>query len=235
MKKIFETVRKWRGGVLLALTAGVLAACSDDNEPPAPDSTIPAHSELLGGWEAEGYRWDLDNGKSACYLMNEAGDDFAYDEAGNYITLTVREYCEQYARDYNADPKKEIKGTPEDFADHAYEGTAIFTNFNITENHVTVYLGQYIPGVVSMYVLAVSGDYTYDPATGVMTVRDVANETDLRTLLIDVKKSRDGRMHFRYPDYDTFTTPSYDQTKTYYVYAPMIFYCVPGEPFVPEN
>lgn len=235
MKKLTETARNWRGGVLLALSAVVLTACADDNETPAPNFTIPAQSELIGGWDAEGYRWDLDNGKSACYLMNDAGNDFAYDDEGNYITMTVRAYCEQYAQDYNADPQNEIKGTPEDFADHAYEGTPLFTNFNITENRVTVYLGQSIPGVASMSVLAVSGEYTYDPAKGVMTVHDVANESDLRTLLIDVKKGRDGRMHFRYSDYDTFTTPSYDQTRTYYVYAPMIFYCIPGEPYVPNN
>lgn len=236
MRKSTEIARNW-GRVIatISVAAATLSACSDDYEAPAPEFTIPAQNEFIGGWEAEGYRWDLDRGKSACYLMNEAGDDYVFDENGNYITVTVREYCEQYAQDYNADPKNEIKGTPENFADHGYEGTYLFTNFNITDTHITIYLGQRIPGVGDMSVPTVKGDYTYDPQTGIMTVNDIANSIDHRTLLIDVTKSKDGRMNFRYSDYDLYLTPTYDQTKSYYVYAPTIFYCVPGEPYIPAE
>lgn len=236
MRKSTKITSNW-GRVIVAMSvaAAALSACSDDNEAPAPELTIPAQSEMIGGWEAEGYRWDLDRGKSACYLMTDDGKDFAYDEQGNYITVTVREYCEQYAEDYNADPKNEIKGTPENFADHAYEGSYLFTNLNVTDTHITIYSGQRIPGAGIMAVLSVSGQYVYDPATGSMTVDDVAVKDEPRTLLIEVTKSKDGRMNFRYSDYDLYLTPTYDQTKSYYVYAPMIFYCVPGEPYIPEQ
>ena len=32
-----------------------------------------------------------------------------------------------------------------------------------------------------------------------------------------------------------YTTPSYDRTKTYYVYAPMIFFCHRGSAYEPKE
>ena len=42
-------------------------------------------------------------------------------------------------------------------------------------------------------------------------------------------------MNFRYSDYDMYTTPSYDRTKTYYVYATMIFFCHRGSAYEPKE
>ncbi len=198
-----------------------------DKEP----NTIPELGAIIGAWEAEGYRWDLDHGKSACYLLTEDGYDFELDEDGNYITVTIREYCEQYAKDYNADPANEIKGTPEDFADHNFGGTYMFANINVTADEVVIYMGQRIVGQATLAVLCVEGSYTYDPQTGILTVDDVAIEDDPRSLEINVWMDPAGRMNFRYSDYDMFPTPTYDGSKSYYAYVPMIFYCMPGEAY----
>lgn len=194
-------------------------------------NTIPELSAIIGAWEAEGYRWDLDNGESTCYLLTEDGYDFELDEDGNYITITIREYCEQYAKDYNADPANEVKGTPEDFADHNFEGTYMFANINVTADEVVIYIGQRIIDQATMAVLCVKGAYTYDPQAGIITVKDLAIEDDPRNLEINVWVSPDGRMNFRYLDFDMFPTPTYDGSKSYYAYVPMIFYCMPGEAF----
>jgi len=195
------------------------------------ENTIPELSDIIGAWEAEGYRWDLDNGKSTCYLLTEDGYDFELDEDGNYITITIREYCEQYAKDYNADPANEIKGTPEDFANHHFEGTYMFSNISVTDDEVVIYMGQRIVGQATIAVLCVQGSYTYDRQTGILIVDDVAIEDDPRSLEINVWMGRDGRMNFRYSDFDMFPTPTYDRSRSYYAYVPMIFYCMPGEAY----
>lgn len=168
--------------------------------------------------------------------MTDDGQDFATDDNGDYITLpSIRAYCEQYADDYNADPKNTIKGTPEDFANHQYEGSYLFTNINITEDKVIIYSGQKIEDAGTLAILCVSGTYTYDKTTCTFTVEDLAIENDPRTLAINVTKDEEGRINFRYSDFDMYTTPSYDKTKTYYVFAPMIYYCQPGEAYEPKE
>lgn len=250
MKKMTKIVKFW-GGVALLLSLAVMVSCSDDKNADDPGKETPEQpetpeepeipdridlSELIGAWEAEGYRWDLDEGRSICYQMTDDGQDFATDDEGNYITLpSIRAYCEQYANDYNADPKNETKGTPEDFANHEYEGSYLFTNINITEDKIVIYSGQQIPEQGTLAILCVSGAYTYDKTTGTFTVEDLAIESDPRTLAINVTKDETGRMNFRYSDYDMYTTPSYDRTKTYYVYAPMIFFCHRGSAYEPKE
>lgn len=100
---------------------------------------------------------------------------------------------------------------------------------------MVVYSGQRIEGAGTIAILCVTGSYSYDKAAGQLTVADVAIESDPRTLAIDVSRDEEGRTNFRYSDFDMYTTPSYDRTKTYYVYAPMIYYCRPGEPYIPRE
>ena len=168
--------------------------------------------------------------------MTDDGQDFATDDLGNYITLpSIRAYCEQYANDYNADPENEIKGTPEDFANHEYEGSYLFTNINITEDKIVIYSGQQIPEQHSLLKISVLSFSSVTFTPGTFTVKDLAIESDPRTLAINVTKDENGRMNFRYSDYDMYTTPSYDRTKTYYVYAPMIFFCHRGSAYEPKE
>lgn len=209
-------------------------SCSSDDATPTVEKEEIVLKDLLGAWKAEGYRWDLKEGTSKCYLMTEDGGDFQLDENGDYITITIGEYCEQYAKDFNADAANEVKGTAEDFAKHDFAGTALFTNIEISEDEVVVYTGQGNESGV-MTITVVKGTYTYDPKTSIMTVNNVAIPSDPVETKINVFKDEKGRMNFRYTDFDIFTAYSYDLTKDYWVYAPMIYYCVPGEPLQLEK
>lgn len=109
--------------ILLMAFAVSLFSCTEKIEkdgPDGPECQISA-DDLIGKWNVIGDRCDLENGTSACYLMDDnSPDGYAHDEDGNLITITVKEYCQQYAEDYNADPSNEVKGTAEDFADKLY-------------------------------------------------------------------------------------------------------------------
>lgn len=214
------------------LLFGAVACSSDDDgikgEEPVLDLTV---EDIIGEWEAEGYRWDLQNGSSSCYLMTEDGSDFQYDENGDYITITINEYVEQYAADYNADPANEVEGTPEDFAQHDFEDTYLFATFEVTEDEITVYMGQQIDGHGTLSVLTLQGEYVFNEEDQVLIVQDVAIESDPREIKINVFKDDQNRLNFRYTDFDIYTAYSYDQTESYWVYAPMIYYTVPGKAY----
>ena len=96
MKKMTKIVKFW-GGVALFLSLAVLVSCSDDKNTNDPSTEAPEESEkpevpdtsheidldeLIGAWEAEGYRWDLDEGNCICYQMTDDGQDFATDDLG---------------------------------------------------------------------------------------------------------------------------------------------------------
>lgn len=182
----------------------------------------PAADEILGEWNVLGDRWDLDYGESKCYLMDDNSEDgYAHDENGDYITITIREFCEQYAADYNADPSNEVDGTPEDFADKLYENLGLVGTFVVDKEKVTFEWGL----GVGFSVVMVDGEYEYDPVKGCMTVNDLAIASDPRELQIDVFVDEEGHMCFRYPEFYITGMTSYDQTKEYWIYAPTIFYC----------
>lgn len=178
--------------------------------------------EIIGVWNVLGDRWDLDNGTSVCYLMDDDSEDgYAHDEDGNYITITIREFCEQYAEDYNADENNPVDGTPEDFADKLYEDIGLAGTFEITADNVVFTWGL----SVGFSAIMVDGVYEYNTAGGYMTVTDNAIPSDPRNLQIDVFQDEDGRMCFRYPEYYITSMYSYDKSEEYWIYAPTIFYC----------
>lgn len=214
-------------------------ACSSDDNTSEEEIQEPValltHEEVIGVWEAQGYRWDIEEGKSSCYLMTADGDDFQYDENGEYITISIREYCEQYAEDYNRDPNNEVKGTPEDFANHDFSDTYMFSNIEVTEDEVVIYVGQDIPDQGTLNILAVKGEYTFDEENAILIVNNVAIESSPEELEIKVFKDDEDRINFRYTDFDIYTAYSYDKSESYWVYAPMIYYCVEGEPIDTEG
>lgn len=55
------------------------------------------------------------------------------------------------------DEPNTMKGTPEDFANHNYEGTYMFTNINVTEDYITIYGGQDLGEAGRMSILCVDG------------------------------------------------------------------------------
>lgn len=210
---------------ILIACAMSLIACSEkiDNGKVSGEPSEPIDiDDLIGEWNVVGDRWDLENGVSACYLMDDDSEDgYAHDSEGNLITITVKEYCQSYADDYNADPANEIKGTAEDFADKLYSDYGLSGTFEVTEERITFTWGLDV-GFSALYV---DGSYTYDAENGCMTVMDEAIPSDLRELQIDVFNDEEGRMCFRYPEYYISTMYDYDQTQAWWIYAPVIFYC----------
>ena len=182
--------------------------------------------EIIGIWNVVGDRWDLDDGTSLCYQMDDESEDgYAHDEDGNYITITIREFCEQYAEGYNADPANPVDGTPEDFADKLYEDLGLSGTFEVSEDHITFTWGL----SVGFSAIMVDGPYEYNAAGGYMTVTDNAIQSDPRNLQIDVFQDEDGRMCFKYPEFYIISMCNYDQSKEYWIYAPTVFYCEKAE------
>ena len=200
------------------------AVCSDtiNVRQEGREVSYPAPEDIIGVWKVIGDRWDLDNGESSCYLMDDESEDgYAHDENGNYIIITVREYCEQYARDWNADPANGTEGTAEDFADKLYEDIGLAGTFTVDGSRVSFDWGLEL-GFSALYV---DGEYKYNAAEGYMQVDDRAIESDPRDLRIDVFTDENGRMCFRYPEFYIMSMYNYDQTEEYWIYAPTIFYC----------
>lgn len=247
MKKLAQTTRLWCSRTaILAAAAALAVACSKPSTEPKPPTgekavvTIPTLAEITGGWEADSRRWDISDGKGGiCYLMNEAGNDYAFDENGDYITITLLEYLQQYAADYNADENNTIKGTPEDFAYQPYENSYMFSNFGIDATKIKVYHGQRIADAGTMSIECVNGTYTYDPITGLMTIEDVSIVTDPRTVKMKVWKEtyadQTSRICYQYSDYDIFVNKSYDKKIIYDTYASTIYYTESAEPFKPSD
>lgn len=180
--------------------------------------TNSTQSDLVGTWQAVGDRWNLD-AVSACYLMD--GDGFAFDDDGNYVTITVREYCQQYADDWNtANPDSEIKATAEIMAEKLYEDMGVRATMTVTEDSVTFEWGhQYV------LVTFVKGAYNYDVANGVMQVDDRAVTDDPRNLKIKVFTDEQGYRCFEWPEFYLFNMTSFDGSKEYWIYASTIFFC----------
>ena len=68
---------------------------------------LPSAQELQQTWEAAGSIFDL-NSNGVCYQLDYNSDDgFAHIPNGDYVTISIREYCEQFAKDWNADSNNE--------------------------------------------------------------------------------------------------------------------------------
>lgn len=185
----------------------------------------PTADDIKGVWTVVGDRWDLDS-DSICYLMDDDSEDgFARDEDGNYITVTIREYCQQYADDYNADPANEMEGTAEDFAYKVYDDLGLAGTITVDGGNILFDWGL----AAGFSATMVDGTYEYNAVKGYMTVDDRANASDPRMLQVDVFEDENGMMCFSYPEYYIVGVSSYDKTREYWVYATTVFYCEKSE------
>lgn len=184
-------------------------------------STI-AKENIIGIWNVLGDKWDLESGNGICYLRGS--DGLVKDEDGNYVTITIQEFCEQYAADYNADPANKETIQPEDCTNKLYEDTGLGGTFTIDENHIL-----FMWGSKSCEIMMVDGDYEYNEAEGYMEVNDLAIPDVPRNLQVDVFIDQDGLMCFRYTEYYIVEIFNYDKSESYWIYAPTIFYCERAE------
>lgn len=196
------------------MVTSVLFSCSFTH---AAD-VIPTADIFQNSWLTTHTVLDIENPNGVCYLLDYNNPDgFAHDEDGNYITISVREYCEQFANDWNADPANE-KITTEEAADRFVAGLN-FVRFNVTQDN---FLMTY--GYDTFSVTLVDGSYKYDFEKGVITVDDNVENTQKDFTLTFDEESKE-LVFFNFTEWYPLSLMSYDKTKDYYVFAPTYYYC----------
>lgn len=203
--------------LFLLLCAATIVSC-DDEDNAIPQAILPDAEGLQQVWSAAGSVFDLD-GDGACYLLDDTSDDgFAHTPDGDYISISVREYCEQFAADWNADPKNADNPiTAEEAADRRFVG--LFTRFNISADLFVMEQGAENGYSATL----IQGSYTYNENTGVITVEDTIDSAT-KELVVSVDK--EGTVNFLCStEWYAFDTSSYDKTRTYWIKAPTRYYC----------
>lgn len=222
-----------RLGALCSLfaAAAVLCSCSDDDggsktEPKKP--RIPALDELVGIWnsgmcqfdlELKGWAYELDLEYSAPYY-----DGFAHDENGDYVRITVQEYCEQYSADYNADPNNTDKLTPEEAGTREFSEQLI-SRFTITPDHFLFEQGNRA-GIVTL----ITGSFVYDQTTGVFTITRDSSYDEGEVIEVSVFEDVDGVMTFVVnSEWYSFYTATYDDSTRYWVFCTIYYFSEKSE------
>lgn len=211
--------------------AVVLCSCSDDdntakNEPKEP--RIPTLDELVGIWnsgmckfdlESKGWAYELDLEYSAPYY-----DGFAHDENGDYVRISVKEYCEQYAADYNADPKNTDKLTAEEAGTREFSDQLI-SRFTVEADHFL-----FVQGNKAGIVTLITGTSVYDETTGVFTITRDSAYDEGEVIEVSVFEDVDGVMNFVVnSEWYSFYTATYDDSKQYWVFCPIYYFSVKAE------
>lgn len=187
-------------------------------------ANLPTAKELVKTWSTTRTVFNLTNNKSICYLLDyDSPDGFAHDDDGKYISMSVKEYCEQFANDWNADSANEQKITTEEAADRTVTGND-FVNFVITDNRFTMKYG-YGP----YYSTNVDGTYTYDEETGIITVNDEI-EKKAKQFIVSIDQETNAVVFYNFTEWYPLSIMSYDQTKDYFIFAPTYYYCDKYEP-----
>lgn len=177
--------------------------------------------ELVRTWTTTRTVFDINNSKAVCYLLDYDsawGDGFAHNDDGSYVSMSVKDYCEQFAKDWNADENNTQKITTEEAADRTVTGDD-FVKFDITDDRFVMKYGY-----ASYEVKDVNGTYTYDEETGVITVDDEI-ESKKKTFTVSVDPETDAVVFLNATEWYPLQIMSYDQTKDYYIFAPTYYYC----------
>ena len=191
---------------------------------------IPTAKDFQNTWSTTHTVFDIENPKGVCYLLDYNNPDgFAHDEDGNYVYTSVKEYCEQFAKDWNANPANE-KITAEEAADRTVTGK-YFIRFAITEDN---FLMTY--GYGDFSVTLVDGSYTYDAEKGIITVDDNVESTKKNFTLTYDEETKE-LVLLNFTEWFPLDIMSYDQEKSYYIMAPTYYYCNAegGETSIKQN
>ncbi|MDE5637101.1 MAG: hypothetical protein K2I43_03650, partial [Alistipes sp.] len=216
---------------MLFAAAVVLCSCGDDDtaakvEPKGP--RIPTLDELVGVWNSGMCKFDLDKKGWAYELDLEYSapyyDGFAHDENGDYVRITVQEYCEQYAADYNADPANTDKLTAEE------AGTREFSELLVSR--ITVDAGRFMfeQGNKAGIVTLIDGTSVYDETTGVFTITRDSGYDAGEVIEVSVFEDADGVMTFTVnSEWYSFYTATYDDSKRYWVFCTIYYFSEKAE------
>ena len=210
----------------LAFASLTIASCSKDNdgkeEEVQPNLSI---DELKGQWMASGSLFDLETeGKG--YLLDldftdPIMDGFKHDENGDYITISIQDYCKQYAADYNADPDNKDKMTAEDVAERIFSEELV-TTFTIMSDYI-----MFEQGNLAGSATIISGESVYSQENQTFTItKDILGEEG-SVVEIKVKRGRtDGEVMFLVTsEYYPYKTATYDGKDEYWFLTPTWYFC----------
>ena len=205
-----------RKHLLLQLTAIVCVLFAGSSL--ALAEKYPSAKGLQQTWSVNTTDFDIENNQAVCYLLDSSSSDgFAHEEDSSYVFMSVKQYCEQFAKDWNADPNN-----PQITAKEAAERTVTgdyFVRFTITEDQ---FLMTY--GYLQYTVTEVDGKYTYDEETGTITVDDEI-EQKKKEFKVYIDKDKNELVFYNFTEWYPLPMMSYDQTKDYYIVAPTYYYC----------
>lgn len=223
MKKI--ALSKYLMVVLLLAVAAV--SCSKDSGGKEEADVLPKLSieDLIGEWTASGSLFDLEaEGKG--YLLDldfsdPIMDGFKHDENGDYITITIQDYCRQYAEDYNADPANTDKVTAEDVAERIFS-EEIVTKFTVMTEYVMLEQGN-LAGTATM----ISGDSVYNQETQTFKItKDISGEEgDVVEIKVERGRTEDEVKFLVTSEYYPYKTATYDGKEEYWFLTPTWYFC----------
>lgn len=189
-------------------------------------SEVIDQTDFIGNWTAYSDKWDLSR-SGVCYLVDLENGTFAMDENGNYITMTLMDFCEEYVAEYNSDPQNTEKITIDDVCTRVYQdndGYKDFADFFVSEDHIIMWWGM----IGKARVLKLDGDYKFK-GPGAVTIDDKSNKNNPRTVDMKLFYNESGDLCMQYYERYLHMHYNYNKTKQYFIYASTIFYCRPGQ------
>lgn len=203
----------------------------------ADPSRVTAEELHNTRWTARICQFDRDS-----TLFQEVNPESHGEIFSSYIT--AGEFADQYAADWNrANPNDMI--TPEDAICFQYTdtttagetGTATYFNITFNEGYFESEYGQQTP-VGGVNVICNSGYYTYDEATGLLTIQDVSSTLYTREVVGKITREN-GELVYRviktwWPDYLSvyfgssdmfgFNISNYDGSECYKPHGKLVYY-----------
>lgn len=215
MKKIYSSLNRLATVAAMTALLCTLAAPAQADE---TQTTIPSATGIQKKWTSHRTVFDYNTAKSYFYQFTDDGG-YVMDADGNYVTITLQEYCEKFAEDWNADEANEQKITAEEAADRTLDSNH-WVAFEADGETMTMTYGY---GEM-MTVTYISGPYTYDETTGVATIEDTV-ESSTKTCTFSVDPETGSLVVKNATEWYPFDIMTYDQTVSYLVFCPTYYYC----------
>lgn len=214
-----------------------------DAQTPAEFTVYQSNPNKIFAEDLEGTAWTamtctFDRNETLFHGINpEYPSEFLFDfnlgEYGEYVVITAGEFADRYAMDWNQDINNQdnlISANDVlvfDFSE-VVQGVTCYYNVSFANGVLDIHDGQVTP-VGSAKVQRILGKYTYDEATGLITVTDEANELYEREVVIQIRKDGEDMLlnvietwwpdylaeHIGYNDRFGFNLYNYDGTEIY--------------------
>lgn len=194
-------------------------------DPDEPSPEIPAYSvsDFVGKWICTVDQWDLSR-DGTCTELGDNG--YPVYVNGEKIQMPLKEYCEQFAADYNAAyPGYGI--TAEDITWNENDTEDKYVFFDMTEERLTFHVCWPMGGGLGHFQISqICGPYEYYPETATMMVWH-ESETAPKVYILAVKglDKEAGEIKIAVTDEYPWPVSNFSGTKAYSVYCTAIYTC----------